>query len=197
MANEYEIHEAVNIIKEQNNNNIILLHCTAAYPTPIEEANLITINEISNKFSVLAGLEDHTLGTKIATYACVMGACVIEKHFTLDRKEGGVDSKFSIEPKELKKLIESVKEIKLINGEIAFSPTKSEANVLKTRRSLYVVKDIMKGEKITKENIKSIRPGKGLPPKYINQIIGSYTTRDLKYGEPLRVDMFNKKLNIE
>ena len=193
MANKNEIQNAVQAIRDQGNNQIVVLHCTAAYPAPVNESNLKTISEISNQFNVLSGLSDHTIGTKIATYASLLGGCFIEKHFTLDRQKGGVDSAFSIEPIELKNLVKDLKELKLIMGKVAFSPTDSEKNVLKTRRSLYVVKDISKGDFLTRENIKSIRPGKGLNPKFLDIALNSIASRNLKFGEPLSRDMFIEK----
>jgi len=193
MANKEEIQNAVQVVRDQGNNQIIVLHCTAAYPAPVKESNLKTIPEISNQFNVLSGLSDHTKGTKIAKYASLIGGCFIEKHFTLDRQKGGVDSAFSIEPNELKNLVQDLKEINSIMGKVAFSPTDSEKNVYKTRRSLYVVKDIAKGDILTRENIKSIRPGKGLNPKFLEIALGSIALRDLKFGEPLSRDMFKDK----
>lgn len=192
MANKTEIKNAVQAVRDQGNNQIVVLHCTSAYPSPINESNLKTIFEITNQFNVLSGLSDHTQGTKIATYASILGGCFIEKHFTLDRDKGGVDSAFSIEPNELKTLVKDLRELKTIIGEVAFYPTASEKNVYKTRRSLYVVKDISKGDILTRENIKSIRPGKGLNPNFIDIVLNSIATRDLKFGEPLSMDMFKK-----
>jgi len=192
MANKIEIQNAVKTVRDQGNNQIIVLHCTSAYPTPINESNLKTIFEITNQFNVLSGLSDHTQGTKIATYASILGGCFIEKHFTLDRQKGGVDSAFSLEPNELKTLVKDLRELKTILGEVAFYPTSSEKNVYKTRRSLYVVKDISKGDILTQENIKSIRPGNGLNPKFLDIALNSIALRDLKFGEPLSMDMFKK-----
>jgi len=191
MANEKEIIEAIDTIRQCGNEKIVVLHCTSAYPTPINESNLITIREISKKFNVISGLSDHSLGTKISSYACLMGACLIEKHFTLDRTKGGVDSYFSLEPKELSELVKESKEVKNILGIPAFGPTKSESISLTGRRSLYAVKDINKGEIFTKENIKSIRPGRGLKPKYFEKILGLKAKYDIKFGDPLSAQMFD------
>ena len=191
MADEKEIIEAIDTIRQCGNEKIVVLHCTSAYPTPIDESNLITIREISKKFNVISGLSDHSLGTKISSYACLMGACLIEKHFTLDRTKGGVDSYFSLEPKELSELVKESKEVKNILGIPAFGPTKSESISLTGRRSLYAVKDINKGEIFTKENIKSIRPGRGLKPKYFEKILGLKAKYDIKFGDPLSAQMFD------
>ena len=192
MGNKIEIENAIKVVRGQGNSQIVVLHCTAAYPAPINDSNLKTIPEISKQFNVLSGLSDHTQGTKIATYASLIGGCFIEKHFTLDRQKGGVDSAFSIEPTELKSLVKDLRELKTIIGRVAFYPIESEKNVYKTRRSLYVVKDIAKGEFLTKQNIKSIRPGKGLNPKFLDIALNSIALRDLKFGEPLNWDMFKK-----
>ena len=189
MANQDEIAEAIENIRECGNDEIIVLHCTSAYPTPISESNISTIKEISKQFNVLAGLSDHTLGTKVSRYACLLGACLIEKHFTLDRSKGGVDSYFSLEPHELSELVKSSKEVDSILGTPAFGPTKSELISLSGRRSLYAIKDIKKGETFTNKNIKSIRPGKGLKPKYLDKILGLKAKRDIKFGDPLSKEM--------
>jgi len=191
MANEKEIMEAIETIRQCGNEKILVLHCTSAYPTPINESNLITIREITKKFNVISGLSDHSIGTKISNYACLLGACLIEKHFTLDRSKGGVDSYFSLEPKELAELVKESKEAKSILGIPAFGPTKSESISLTGRRSLYAVKDINKGEIFTKENIKSIRPGRGLKPKYFEKILGLKAKCDIKFGDPLNDQMFD------
>ena len=184
-----EIEEAIETVKNVGSNKIIVLHCTSAYPAPIEEANLSTIPEIENRFKVLSGLSDHTKGTEVSKLAVVLGAAVIEKHFTLDKTQGGVDSEFSIDPTDLKRLVNETKTASICIGKPAFKPTKSESMVLKNRRSLYIVKDIKKGEIIQTENIKSIRPGNGILPKYIDSIIGKIASRDLYFGEPFGFDM--------
>ena len=129
------------------------------------------------------------MGTKIASYATVLGACLIEKHFTLDRMKGGVDSAFSIEPKELETLVKDTKEAHIARGDIAFKPTVSESITLKARRSLYAVKEIKRGEIFDKDNIRSIRPGNGLLPKYFDNILGKRASRDINFGEPLHESM--------
>ncbi len=191
MASKEEIKDAIEAILSQNNKKIIVLHCTSAYPTPLNETNLSTLVDIQNRYNVLTGLSDHSLGTKISGYACLLGACFIEKHFTLNRNNGGVDSEFSIEPDELKKLVKECKEIKNIMGNPTFKITKSELAAYKARRSIYVVKNIKKGELFTKDNIKSIRPGNGIKPKYIDKILGLKASKDIKFGEPLSIDMIN------
>ena len=193
MANQSEIKDAIQTVRENGNENIIVLHCTSAYPTPIEETNLSTIQKISNEFDVLVGLSDHSMGTKISCYACLLGSCLIEKHFTLDRSKGGVDSNFSLEPKELSNLVNESKSIKSILGSPSFHPTKSESSSLSGRRSLYAIRDIKKGEIFTKKNIKSIRPGRGMKPKFIDKILGLKAKKDIRFGDPLSEEMIAEK----
>ena len=191
MANDNEIKDAIDTVRSTGNEKIIILHCTSAYPTPINEANLIMLEDLSNRYGVITGLSDHSLGTKISKYACLLGASMIEKHFIIDKSKGGVDSAFSIEPNDLKSLVEDCKEINSIIGSIAFKPTKSEKLSLIARRSLYVVKDIKKGEKFSHENIRSIRPGAGLEPKYLPKVIGLEANKDINFGTPLDINMIS------
>ena len=188
-----EIKEAIETVRNIGSNKLIVLHCTAAYPAPVEESNLSTIQEIEKKFEVISGLSDHTKGTEVSKLAVAMGASVIEKHFILDKSKGGVDSEFSINPDELKMLVIQTKLVSSCIGKPAFKPTKSEATVLKNRRSLYIVKDIKQGELITSENVRSIRPGNGALPKYIKNIIGKKSSRNLSFGEPFDFNMIVDK----
>lgn len=189
MATFPEIEDAVATVRDSGGRELVVLHCTAAYPAPIDEANLATIPDLMARLGVIAGLSDHTLGATAATAAVALGARVIEKHFTLDREEGGVDSAFSIEPAELSQLIEQVNLVSLAIGTPAYAPTQSEASVMANRRSLYVVAPIPKGALLTTDNIRSIRPGLGLLPRYLNNVVGKRAARDLAYGEALSVDM--------
>lgn len=184
-----EIGEAVEAARAEGCDELIVLHCTAAYPAPPQEANLSTLPYLAREFDVVVGLSDHTLGTHVATLAVGLGASFIEKHFTLARADGGVDSAFSIEPQELAELVLTSKSAQLVVGEPSFGPTESEGNVLRNRRSLYVVKRISKGEPFTADNIRSIRPANGLKPKYFEHILGKVATRDISYGEPLDFSM--------
>ncbi len=193
MATLIEIEEAIEAARSTGCKDIVVLHCTSAYPTPIEESNLSTIKDIEKKFDLVTGLSDHTMGTAVSTISIAMGASVIEKHFTLDRNEGGVDSNFSLEPKELKQLVIDTNMAWVAIGNPCYTPTKSESSVLKNRRSLYVVKNIKSGEDITRKNIRSIRPGNGMHPKFIDSIIGMKASRDLKFGEPLDDSMIERK----
>lgn len=189
MANLEEIDEAVAAARGEGNEDIVLLHCTAAYPTPPEEANLATIPDLKRRLGVTVGLSDHTLGTTVAAIAVALGAAVIEKHFTLARADGGVDSAFSLEPAELARLVEEAAIAHMAVGAPAYEPTRSEASVLRNRRSLYVVSPIAKGELLSYENVRSIRPGNGMKPKHLDAVIGRKAARDLAFGEPLDASM--------
>lgn len=185
-----EIEEAVKAARDAGATDLIVLHCTAAYPAPPEEANLATIRAIAERFDVVAGLSDHTMGTTVSTLAVGLGASFIEKHFTLARSDGGVDSAFSLEPSELTELVNASRIAQSIEGKPTFGPTTSEASVLRNRRSLYVVKPIAKGERLTPDNVRSIRPANGLKPKHFESVIGRKALRDLSFGEPLAFNMF-------
>lgn len=188
MANLEEIGEAVEVAKENGCQDLVLLHCISSYPAPIEESNLLTIPDLAEKFGVISGLSDHTMGTVVATISVALGACVIEKHFTLSRDDKGPDSEFSLEPSELKMLCKDAKVAWRSLGKVGYSLKKSEK--LTNRRSLYIVKDIRKGEEITLENIRSIRPGHGLSPKYYNDLLGKKLAKNVERGTPLDWSMF-------
>lgn len=184
-----EIDEAIQTARNAGATEIVILHCTAAYPAPPEEANLSSIVALADKFQVVAGLSDHSLGTTVATVAVGLGASFIEKHFTLSRADGGVDSAFSIEPHELAELVSSARIAQAATGQPTFGPTISELSVLKNRRSLYVVKPLAKGELLTSEHIRSIRPANGLKPRYLDLVLGRRASRDFAFGEPLSAQM--------
>ena len=188
-----EIEEAIETARMAGSNELIVLHCTAAYPAPPEEANLATINELARRFDVVVGLSDHTMGTTVASMAVGLGASFIEKHFTLSRADGGVDSAFSLEPQELEELVTTARIARAAVGTPMFEPTESESSVLRNRRSLYAVKPIAKGELFTTENVRSIRPANGLPPKYLNLVLGAHASRDVAFGEPLQFEMIETK----
>lgn len=188
MASYQEITEAVAAARNAGAKDIVLLHCTSAYPTPPGEANLTTIQDLRERTGMLTGLSDHTLGTVVSTTSVALGSCVIEKHFTLARDEGGVDSAFSLEPAELRQLVEHTKIAWSALGQPSYRPTESEAGVLKHRRSLYAVRPIKAGEVFTNDNIRSIRPANGLPPKYLPEILSKKAARDINFGEPLSFD---------
>ncbi|GAA0551584.1 N-acetylneuraminate synthase [Rhizomicrobium palustre] len=184
-----EIAEAVEAAKAGGASEIAVLHCVAAYPTPPEETNLSTIADLARKLDVVVGLSDHTMDTTISTIAVGLGANIIEKHFTLARADGGVDSAFSLEPHELHRLVRDVRIAKSAIGSPRYQPAPSEVKGLKYRRSLYVVADVKAGEVFTPENVRSIRPSFGLRPKFLDAVLGKKATRDVKRGEALAEEM--------
>jgi pseudaminic acid synthase len=191
MANEDEIKEAINVAKDNGCEELVILHCVSGYPAPASEYNLATIADISQRFGVLAGLSDHTIDNATAVAAVVLGACVIEKHVTLDRNGGGADDSFSIEPLELTQLCRDAKTAWSALGKINYERTPAELGNIKFRRSLYVVKDIVKGDILTVDNIRSIRPGFGLEPKYYEQVLGCRANQNISTGTALSFDLFN------
>lgn len=184
-----EIKEGVNALKQSGCNDLTLLKCTSSYPASAENSNLLTIPDLKKHFpDCKIGLSDHTLGIGAAIASVALGAEVIEKHFTLSRAEGGVDSAFSIEPQEMKQLVEECNNAYLALGKVSYEPSESEKKSIKFRRSLYVVKDIRKGETFTSQNIRSIRPGYGIHPRYYEEVIGKVSKKDLKFGAPLKME---------
>lgn len=192
MATADEIEEAVAAARESGCNEIILLKCTTSYPASPADSNLMTIPDMKKRFNVEVGLSDHTLGIGVALAAVALGASVIEKHFTLRRTDGGVDSVFSMDPWEMKLLVEESKKAWQSLGKISYGPVEVEKNSVKSRRSLYVSKDIKKGDVFTAENMRSIRPGLGLPPKYYDDIMGKKIAKDAEKGTPLNWDLVQK-----
>ena len=190
MANLEEITEAVDAARSNGCDNLILLHCISSYPAPIEQSNLRTIPDLANRFNVISGLSDHTLGTTVSVASVALGACFIEKHFTLSRNDAGPDSFFSLEPEELKILCHDSKVAWEALGQAGYSHKKSEIGNLQFRRSLYFVNDITQGSVVTKKDIKSIRPGFGLPPKYFDSLIGRVLSESVSKGEPTKLTHF-------
>jgi len=182
IATKEEIEDVVNICREVGNENIILLKCTSAYPTPLEIANLNTIPDLAKTFGVISGFSDHTLGTTAAIVAVTLGAKVIEKHFILDKSVGGADADFSLDKKEFKDMVQSIRDTEKILGSVNYDTKETSRQF---SRSLYVSRDIKKGEKFTEENIKSVRPGYGLHPKYLKEILGKIATKDYEFGDRL------------
>ena len=189
MANQAEITAAVETATAQGNDQIVLLHCTSAYPAPIEEANIRTIPDLAQRFGVVAGLSDHTPGTAASVAAVALGACVIEKHFTLARADGGPDAAFSLEPHEFSALVADCKAAGQALGQVQYDLAGSEAGNIQFRRSLYVVTDLAKGQVISTDHVRSIRPGFGLAPRHLDAVLGKVARRDLKRGEPFGWDM--------
>ncbi|MCY8507065.1 pseudaminic acid synthase [Bacillus atrophaeus] len=188
MATVAEIDETIRAAKEAGCKELILLKCTSTYPASPENTNISTITHMKELFNCQVGLSDHTMGTGVAVASVALGATVIEKHFTLSRADGGVDSAFSLEPHELKELVIETERAWQALGQITYGPTDKEKASLKFRRSIYVKKDIKAGEIFTKENIKVVRPGYGLEPKYFDLIIGRTATKHISAGTPLGWD---------
>ncbi|WP_150271176.1 pseudaminic acid synthase [Paenibacillus tepidiphilus] len=185
MASLGEIELAVNTITDAGCKDFILLKCTSSYPASADNSNLHTIPYLSNVFHCQSGLSDHTLGIGAAVASVALGSTVIEKHFTLNREEGGVDAAFSLEPEEFAALVQETDTAWRSLGGVSVGPTKEEANSLQFRRSIYIARDISAGEVLTKENIRVIRPGFGLDPKYYDLLLGKRIRRNLKSGTPL------------
>ena len=181
-----DIEEAVNACKRMDNDNIILLHCVSSYPTLPEEFNLRTMINLKETFGIEVGLSDHSLTNDAAIAAVALGAKVIEKHFILDRSLGGPDSAFSLEPDEFKSLVVSVRNVEKALGKVDYSLNEKKIKNRRFSRSLFVVKNIKKGEKFTEENVRSIRPGYGLHPKYFKDVLGKKANINLKKGTPIR-----------
>ncbi|QOV10521.1 pseudaminic acid synthase [Viridibacillus arvi] len=191
MASVAELDELVRTAKEAGCNDLILLKCTSTYPATPENTNISTIPHMRELFDLQVGLSDHTMGTGVAVASVALGATVIEKHFTLSREDGGVDSAFSMEPEEMKALVVETERAWQAIGSVTYGPTEKEKESLKFRRSIYVAKDILVGEKFTKENVKIVRPGYGLEPKYFDRILGKIASKNFKEGTPLTFeDMF-------
>lgn len=189
MASFEEIETAVATARGAGATEILVLHCISSYPTPLDQAHLSTIGDLSKRLGAPVGLSDHTLDTFAAAVAVGQGAVLIEKHFTLARADGGVDSAFSLEPHELKRLVDDSRTAHASLGHPNYRPSEAEQGMLIARRSLYVVADIRAGEAFTPKNVRSIRPNLGLPPRHLNAILGGIATRDVKRGEPLAADM--------
>lgn len=192
MASLEEVELAISTLKENGASAIAILHCVSSYPAKPEEMNLTTISDIKKRFpDVVVGLSDHTLTISVAIASVVLGASIIEKHFTLRRSDKGVDSAFSLEPKELKELIKSVREVEKAVGRVKYDLGERESENTFFRRSLFVIKDMKAGEEFTRENIRCIRPGWGLAPKFLSEILGKKVKRDLKGGTPLDKDLIS------
>lgn len=188
IAGEDDIKLAVEACKKQGNDQIIILKCTSAYPTPPEQANLANISEIANRFNVMAGFSDHTLGIVAPVLSVAYGARVIEKHFILDKSDGGVDSHFSLDEREFQEMVDAVRIAEKMTGEANFKITDKMKGQRDFSRSLYVVEDIKKGDLITEVNVRSIRPGFGLHPKYYREILGKKVNTDVMKGTPMSFD---------
>lgn len=191
-----EIQEAIDICKSAGNSDITILKCTSAYPAGAEDMNLLTIKDMIEKFTpqgIKVGLSDHSTNNEISIAATALGATVIEKHFTLDRALGGADAGFSMNPDEFKELVNSIRLTEKALGRVCYDVNEKNRALA---RSIFAIKDIKKGEKLTEKNIKIIRPGFGLHPKYYNDIIGKSAKRNIKYGTPIHKEMLELGKNV-
>jgi N-acetylneuraminate synthase len=189
MATISEIDETVRTARATDCNDIILLKCTSAYPANPGNANLLTLPHMKDTFRVQVGLSDHTMGIGVAVASVALGATVIEKHFTLRRSDGGVDSTFSLEPQEMHSLVNECENAWKSLGRIDYGTTVEESKSLQFRRSLYIAKDMIAGDLFTPENLRSVRPGFGLPTKYYDTLLGKQAVRDAKKGTPTSWDL--------
>jgi len=189
IADAGDIQLAVDTCRKVGNNDITLLQCTSSYPAPVELANLRMIPNLAETFGVKSGLSDHTPGSAVAVAAVALGATMVEKHFILDRNLGGPDASFSMEPDEFKRMVDDIRVVEKALGKVNYSLTEKKLLSRKFSRSLFVVEDIPAGGVITEKNVRSIRPGDGMHPKFLKTVIGKSTTRSLKRGEPLEISM--------
>ncbi len=178
-----EIQDAVDICRSEGNDNIVLLKCTSAYPAPLEEANLLTIKNLAETFGVVSGFSDHTLGITAPIVAVSLGAKVIEKHFILDKSIGGPDADFSLDKEEFRKMVQAVRDAEKLMGKVDYSMTEKKLHSRRFARSLYIAEDIKEGEVFTEKNLRSVRPGYGMHPKYLQKILGKTATRDYQFGD--------------
>lgn len=189
MATVAELDETVRAARESGCKDLVLLKCTSTYPATAENTNISTIPHLRELFGCEVGLSDHTMGVGVSVASVALGATVIEKHFTSSRADGGVDSAFSMEPAEMAQLVLETERAWQAMGEVRYGPTAAEAKSLMYRRSLYVVRDLEPGDVIRSENIRAIRPGLGLPPKYLNVLLGKQVRRGVRRGTPVSWDM--------
>ena len=197
IAEHHDIELAINTCKKMGNDQIVLLKCTSSYPAPINEANLCMIKDFSDKYGLISGLSDHTLGVIAPVLAVSFGAKIIEKHFILDRSVGGPDASFSMNEKEFTDMVHSIRTAEQAIGSVDYKLTKKQVASRMFSKSLYAIKDIKKGDNISESNVKSIRPGYGLHPKYFKNIIGKSVNNNIKKGERINLDLFNNTIKID
>lgn len=191
IATMADIEEALNACKRMGNEQVALLKCTSAYPSPLKDINLITIPNMRNTFKKVIGLSDHTLGTSVSIASIALGSKIVEKHLTLNRSLGGPDAAFSMEPDEFKAMVKGIREVEKALGEVTYELTDKMKRSREHSRSLFVVKEIKEGEVFTEENIKSIRPGFGMHTKYYYDILGKKARKDIVKGTPLNWDLID------
>lgn len=192
IAEVEDIELAIETCKKAGNNNITILKCTSAYPADPKDANLLTIPDIKEKFGVKVGLSDHTMGIEGPLVATVLGATVIEKHFIIDKSIGGADAHFSLDEKEFTEMVKAVRVAEEMMGKVDYEMTDKKKKSRQFSRSLFVVEDVKKGDLITKENVRSIRPGFGMHPKHLSEILGQEFNQNIERGTPLSFDLLNK-----
>ncbi|MCF3576838.1 pseudaminic acid synthase [Planktothrix agardhii] len=197
MATVAELDETVRTAREAGCQDLVLLKCTSTYPATPENSNLLTIPHLEELFGVEVGLSDHTMGVGVAVASVALGATVIEKHFTLRRADGGVDSAFSMEPAEMTQLVVESERAWQALGQIQYGFTDAERKSLMFRRSLYVAKDMKAGEVFTPENLKAVRPGLGLPPKYYDVLVGQAVKQDIQRGKPVTWDCLQQPDRVQ
>ena len=191
IATKEDIEMALDACKRMGNNEIALLKCTSSYPAPIEEANMKMVKDMAEKFGVITGLSDHTMGSTVPIVATCLGAKIIEKHFILDRSIGGPDASFSMNEEEFTTMVKAVREAELAVGEVDYKLTDKQKKGRDFSRSLYVVKDVNEGDLLTVENVRSIRPGFGMHPKYYNKVLGKQFNKSFTKGTRLSSDMIS------
>jgi len=198
MASFQELQEAIDLLRNNGCSQICMLKCTSAYPAKPGDANLITMKDMAKKFNVVTGLSDHTLGIEVPITSVALGGCVIEKHFTLSRDSGSPDDEFSLTPNEFKQMVDSVRIVEQTLGKVTYGGVEKESNSKKFRKSLFVVEDIAKGEKLTNKNIRPIRPANGMHTKYYEDVLGETALNDIKRGTPLHVNLITcSKENLQ
>lgn len=185
LQSETDVKEAIKILYENGCSSVAVLHCISSYPATIDQMNVSTVKDIQEKFDVVSGLSDHSLGLTASLAAVSLGALIIEKHFTTARSEGGVDAAFSLEPKELKNLVQTIRELERAIGKPTYELGEKEKENLVFKRSIFLVKDMKKGEIFSEENIRVIRPGYGMAPKFFREVLGKKCSLDIQRGTPL------------
>lgn len=194
MSDRDDIQEAIDAAREGGCKELAILHCVSGYPAPAANYNIRTLANMRSRYGLVTGLSDHTLDNTTAITSVAMGASIIEKHFTLDREGGGPDDSFSMEPRDLKNLVDSVSMAFQCLGKVDYGLKSSEVGNVKFRRSLYFVKDLKAGDVITEDSVRSVRPGYGIAPKYLDSVIGAMVKKDVDFGHAVTVDVIDKKL---